>query len=459
MPGDATTESAPPASDASTASRLSEWAFMLRALQHRNYRLFFMGQGVSLVGTWLTTTATSWLVVRIAMREGTVEAATLLGAVRFAAQVPMSALAPAAGVLVDRWNRHRVLMMTQALSMLQSAALAALTFSHRINVANLVGLCIFQGVINAFDAPARQAFVVEIVDRRDDVPNAIALNSSMFNGARLIGPAIAGILIAKIGEAACFTIDAVSYLAVLIALMMMHLKKRPVIAASHSMWKDMREGVAYAAGFPPVRALLALAGFISLTVAAFQTLMPIFALRVSVEHGAMAFGFLGAATGVGALGGAVFLASRRTVRGLGRVVATAAMLAGVSMFAFGLIRSFPLMLALGALTGYGMIVNFAGCNTMLQTIVEDRMRARLMSFFVVAIMGAAPLGSLVSGWIADRIGASGTMMIAGGISVAAAAYFLTRLPALRELIRPIYISKGIIPEVATGLDERSASPQ
>ena len=430
---------------------------MLRALAHRNYRLFFLGQGVSLVGTWLSTTATSWLVLRLAWQEGAVQAATVLGAVRFAAQVPMSALAPAAGVLVDRWNRHRVLVVTQALSMVQSTALAVLTITGRINVANIIVLSIFQGLINAFDAPARQAFVVEIVDRRDDLPNAIALNSSMFNGARLIGPAIAGILIAKIGEAACFTIDAVSYLAVLIALLMMQLKPRTKFPIEHSVVRQMRDGFAYAVGFPPVRALLVLAGLLSLTVAAFQTLMPIFAMRISVEHGAMVFGFLGAATGVGALSGAVFLASRRTVVGLGRVVATAALLTGVAMIGFALMRSLPLMLFMGAMAGYGMIVNVAGCNTMLQTIVEDRMRARLMSFFVVAIMGAAPLGSLVSGWLADRIGAPATTVIAGLCSVAGAIFFLMRLPGLRKLIRPIYIQKGILPEVASGLDEQSTT--
>ena len=376
---------------------------MLRALAHRNYRLFFVGQGVSLVGTWLTTTATSWLVLRLAQREGALHAATVLGAVRFAAQVPMSALAPAAGVLVDRWNRHRVLVATQALSLVQSAALAFLTITGKINIANIIGLSIFQGLINAFDAPARQAFVVEIVDRRDDLPNAIALNSSMFNGARLVGPAIAGILIAKIGEAACFTIDAVSYLAVLIALLMMTLKPCVKYPVEHSIMRQMRDGVAYVVGFPPVRALLVLAALISLTISAFQTLMPIFALQISVEHGAMVFGFLGGATGVGALAGATFLASRRSVRGLGRIVATAAMLAGVSMIGFALMRSFPLMLIMGALTGYGMIVNFAGCNTMLQTMVDDHMRGRLMSFFVLAIMGAAPLGSLISGCVEEDV--------------------------------------------------------
>jgi MFS family permease len=432
--------------------KVSGLKFMLRALRYPNYRLFFAGQGVSLVGTWLSATATSWLVLRLAQEGHVLRAATVLGVVRFAAQIPMSILAPFAGVLIDRWNRHQVLVWTQALSMLQSVALAWLTFSGHINVAQIIALSIFQGLINAFDAPARQAFVVELVENRADLPNAIALNSSMFNGARLLGPAIAGIMIFKLGEAMCFTIDAISYLAVLLALLMMRLRTAEVEIVRKGAWRELREGLAYAVGFTPVRALLLLSALISLTVGAFQTLMPIFADNVAQPgQGSWVFGFMGAAVGVGALGGAIYLASRRTVVGLGRVIAAAAALAGAGMMAFAATGNLPLMFVTCVFAGFGMIVTFAASNTLLQTIVEDDMRGRLMSFFVLAVMGAAPLGSLVCGWIADRAGESRTVIGAGAVSIMGAVIFLLQIPALRTIIRPIYIRKGIIPEVAAGL--------
>lgn len=426
--------------------------FMLRALRHRNYRIFFVGQGLSLIGTWLTTTATSWLVLSLARKGAWLEAATLLGIIRFASQAPMSILAPFAGVLIDRWNRHHVLIATQFLSMMQSVMLAWLTFRHTINVPWLIGLSIFQGVVNAFDAPARQAFVVEMVDDREDLANAIALNSSMFNGARLLGPAVGGILIASVGEAVCFTIDAVSYLAVLIALLMMKLLPREVHPRPASAWKELSDGFKYALGFEPVRALLLLAGFISFTVASLQTLLPIFADSVAPPtHGAAVYGFLGAAQGVGALAGAIYLASRRTVVGLGRVIAFTAALAGASMIAFASVNSLQVMLFTGVLAGFGSIVTFAASNTLLQTIVEDDMRARLMSFFVLAIMGAAPLGSLAAGWVADRAGSSRTVIAAGILSMIASGLFYLRIPILRPLVREIYVRKGILPQVAEGL--------
>lgn len=430
------------------ASEPSMLRFMLRALRHRNYRLFFIGQGVSLIGTWLSSTATLWLVFQLARESAALQAATVLGVVRFAGMMPMSLIAPAAGVLVDRWSRHRVLAWTQGLSMLQSIALAALTFSHVVNVTHVVLLSIFQGVVNAFDAPARQAFVVEIIADRRDLPNAIALNSSMFNGARLVGPAIAGLIIAKVGEggeAWCFAIDAVSYAAVLIALLMMRLTPHAPRVVEHSIWRELKEGFTYATGFPPVRALLLLAALLSLTIMAFQTLMPIFANDVSEVRGPAIYGFLGAATGVGALGGAIFLATRRTVLGLGRSIAMSSVLAGLAMVGFSMTRSLPLMLLACPLAGLGMIVTFAASNTLLQTIVDDHMRARLMSFFVLAVMGAAPLGSLVCGWLADRIGESRTVLLAGVVTVLGGIIFFIRLPAWRAVVRPIYIRKGILP--------------
>jgi MFS family permease len=313
-------------------------------------------------------------------------------------------------------------------------------------------LSLFQGLVNAFDAPARQAFVVEMVEDRADLPNAIALNSSMFNGARLLGPAIAGILTWKVGEAMCFTIDAVSYLAVLVALLMMTLKPHAPQINQQGAWRALREGFAYAMGFAPVTALLLLAAVISFTVAVFQTLLPLFADAVaSPGQGAAAFGFLGTAIGVGALAGALYLATRRTVVGLGTVIAISAALSGAAMIGFAVTHELWLMLMTCAISGFGMIVTFAASNTVLQTLVEDDMRGRLMSFFVVAVMGAAPLGSLAGGWLADRIGNEAALVYSGIASMIVAAVFMIKLPSLRAMVRPILVRKGVIPEVAEGL--------
>jgi MFS family permease len=431
-------------------------AFMLRALRYRNYRLFFFGQGLSLIGSWLTTTATSWLVYRLAQGNPLVRAAMVLGVVRFAGQIPMFLTTPIAGVLVDRWDRHRVIVVTQILSLLQSGLLAVLTLMHKITVPQLVWLNVFQGFINAFDAPARQAFVVEMIEGREDLPNAIALNSSMFNGARLLGPAIAGLLIAATNEGICFAIDTVSYFAVIVALLLMHVKRSPAPVERKHPLQELREGFKYAFGFPPVRAILLLAGIVSLAVSAYQTLLPLFVDHLENEdHGARVFGYLGTAIGVGALGGAIYLASRRSVVGLGRIIALASALIGVSLIAFAYVHMLWLGLLLAAISGLGSIISFAAGNTMLQAIVDDHMRGRLMSFYIMAVMGTAPLGALVAGWLAtpDRLGESLTVAICGLISIGAAIFFLLKLKMLRKLVRPIYVKKGIIPEVATGLQQ------
>jgi MFS family permease len=437
---------------ASLANNASGLRFMLRALAYRNYRLFFLGQGVSLIGTWITTIATSWLVLRLAQGSIVTKAATVLGVVRFAGQIPMFLLGPPAGVLVDRTDRHRVLVATQVLSMLQSAALAYLAFSGHITISHIVLLSIFQGAVNAFDAAARQAFVVEMVERREDLPNAIALNSSMFNGARLIGPAVAGLLIARFSEALCFLIDAISYLAVIISLLMMTVPRRKPRAHESHPLREMSEGFGYAFGFPPVRAILLLTAWISFTVAAYQTLMPLFADKLAPPgHGAAVFGFMGTAVGVGALAGAVYLASRRSVIGLGRAVAISSIVIGGAISVFAISTALWLTMAVAIVGGFVMIIVFAAGNTMLQTIVDDEMRGRLMSFFITAVMGASPLGSVAAGWLADRIGTERTVLFAGVASSAAGLLFLVKLPALRNMVRPIYVRKGIIPEVATGL--------
>ena len=416
-----------------------------RALRFRNYRLFFFGQLVSLIGTWMTTVATAWLVYRLS------GSAALLGLVAFSSQIPAFLIAPVAGVLVDRWNRRRVLIVTQALAMLQSFALAALAISGAITVPHILVLCILQGLINAFDIPARQAFVMDVVDDPSDLANAIALNSTVFNGARLIGPAIAGVLVAWVGEGSCFVIDGVSYLAVIVALAAMRLAARPQPVHSRSVARDLRDGLKYISQFPPIRALLQLVALVSLLGIPYGVLMPVFAREI-LHGGPGTLGLLMASSGLGATVGALYLASRRTVLGLGRVIVFMTALFGVSLVAFACSRNLWLSVALMAVGGFGMLVQMAASNTIIQTIVDEDKRGRVMSFYAMAFMGMAPFGSLLAGSLASRIGAPRTLMIGGVGCLGAAALFAAQLPELREFIRPIYIKKGILPQVATGLE-------
>lgn len=420
------------------------WRFLLRALGHRNYRLFFAGQSVSLIGTWLTRVATSWLVYRLS------GSAMMLGIIGFCGQLPTFLLGPFAGVMVDRWNRHRVLVVTQVLAMLQSFALAGLAMTGHITVFHVAWLSVVQGLINAFDMPARQAFVVEMVEDRADLPNAIALNSSMFNGARLLGPSVAGALIAWVGEGGCFLIDGFSYLAVIASLLAMRLAVRPRERRTQHVLTELKEGFDYAFRFPPIRAVLGLLALVSLMGMPFTVLMPVMASQV-LHGGPNTLGFLMAASGMGALVGAVFLASRRTVRGFGAVIVYTAASFGVGLVAFALSRSVALSLVTMLLCGFGMMVTMAASNTVLQTIVEERMRGRLMSFYAMAFMGTAPFGSLLAGSMAARIGAPATIAIGGGACLVGAVWVRVKLPRLREQVRPIYQRLGILPEVASGM--------
>jgi MFS family permease len=429
-------------STAAPASRPSGGAgFMVRALRHRNYRLFFSGQSVSLVGTWMTKIATSWLVYRLT------HSALLLGLVGFAGQIPSFLLAPFAGVLIDRWSRHRLLVVTQVLAMLQSAALAVLALTGVINIWHVLALSLFQGVINSFDMPARQSFVVEMVEDRADLSNAIALNSSMVTAARLLGPSIGGVLIAAVGEGWCFFWDAVSYVAVIASLLLMRLQPRPRRASEKpKVLPELREGLAYVAASPPIRSILLLLALVSLVGMPYTVLMPVFASTI-LHGGPHTLGFLMAATGVGALFGAVFLARRRSVLGLGKVIPTTAALFGASLAAFSLSRFLGLSLVLLVVTGIGYMVTMSASNTVLQTLVEDGKRGRVMSLYTMAIMGMMPFGSLLAGGLASRIGAPSTLLIGGLGCIAAALWFVLLLPRLRLLVRPIYIEMGILPAV------------
>jgi len=396
----------------------------------------------------MTRLATSWLVYRLT------NSAFLLGFIGFAGQIPTFLLAPFAGVWVDRWDRHRVLIVTQALSMIQSFWLAALALTHRTTFWDIFWLSIFQGAINAFDMPARQAFVTQMVDSREDLPNAIALNSSMVNASRLIGPSIAGVVIAAVGEGWCFFIDGVSYIAVIISLLLMQIIARKAGRKRESVIVELREGWRYVSRFKPVRAILLLLALVSLFGMPYTVLMPIFARDV-LHGGPHTLGFLTGATGVGALVSAAYLATRKTVLGLGKVIPIVTMIFGAALIGFGLSRWLPPSMILLLFAGFGMMQQMAASNTILQTIVDEDMRGRVMAFYSMAFVGMAPFGSLVAGALAARIGAPLTVIISGTACVAGALVFLTQLPSIRALVRPIYVRLGIVPEVAAGVQHAS----
>jgi MFS family permease len=410
---------------------------LTRAFASRNYRLFFGGQSISLVGTWITRIATSWLVYRL---TGSV---LLLGVVGFCGQIPTLLLAPFAGVLVDRWNRHRILVVTQAFSLAQSAALAILTLAGVITVTHVLLLQLVQGIINAFDTPARQAFVSEMVEDRADLPNAIALNSSMVNGSRILGPSIGGVVIAAVGEGWCFALDALSYVAVIGSLLAMRLTARPLPPRGTRMRDELVTGFRYVTGFVPVRSALLLLSLVSIMGMPYTVLMP--AISTNVLHGGPhTLGFLMTAAGVGALGGALYLASRRSVLGLGRAMAVAATTFGAGLIAFSLSRVLWLSLLVLPIVGAGMMITMAATNTIIQTIVSEELRGRVMAFYAMAFLGTAPIGSLLAGVAADRIGPQGTVLVGGASCIVAGVWFGLRLPLLRELVRPIYVERGIL---------------
>jgi len=416
----------------------------LRALRYRNYRLFFSGQSLSLIGTWMQQVALGWLVYRLT------DSAFLLGLVGFSSQIPTFIFASVAGVLADRYNKHKILIITQALAMIQAFILAFLTLSDAIQIWHILTLSLLSGLINAFDMPTRQSFVIEMVEDRNDLPNAIALNSSMFNAARLIGPTVAGILITVIGKRFCFLVNALSYLTVIVALLMM--KIEPMIAAQkkEKVLEGMKEGIKYAYNFKPIRTLLLLIAMVSLVGMPHTVLMPVFAR--DILHGdAHTLGFLFGAVGTGALIGAIYLASRKSVLGLGRWIAIAASIFSLGLLFFSFSRNIYLSVGLMLFTGFGMMMQMASTNTLLQTLVDDDKRGRVMSLYVMAFMGTAPFGSFMAGTLASTIGAPLTVMSSGIICLTGAFIFYRNLPSLRKHIRPIYIQKGILPEVSTGL--------
>jgi MFS family permease len=426
-----------------------------RALRYRNFQLFFAGQSISLIGTWMTRVATAWLVYRLT------HSALLLGTVSFAGQIPTFLLAPFAGVWVDRLNKRRVLVWTQTILMVQSFALAALTLSGHITIHWILGLSILQGCVNAFDMPGRQSFLVQMVEDRADLGNAIAINSSMVNMARLVGPSIAGFIIAASSEGWCFLIDGVSYIAVIASLVAMHVRPQPVRRAQTSTWTELKEGWSYVTGFLPIRTILLLFAVVSLMGMPYMVLMPIFADRV-LHGGPHLLGFLTGASGVGALISAFSLAVRKTVRGLIRMIPLAAMVFGLSLVGFGLSEITWLSMILVLFAGMGMMQGMAASNTMVQTLVPEDKRGRVMSYYTMAFMGMAPFGALLAGTMANAlptwtfmlhgsthaiVGPQWTVMMNGFAVLAGGLWFATRLPAVKREMRPIFMELGIIPAV------------
>lgn len=378
----------------------------------------------------MTQVATIWLVYQLT------NSALLLGIVGFVGQIPSFFLAPFGGVLVDRFNRHRILVITQILAMLQSLALAALALTGIINIWHIIFLSILQGVINAFDAPARQALVPEIVEKKEDLASAIALNSSLVNGGRLIGPSIAGLLIATVGSGVCFLIDGVSYIAVLAALLAMQLKPRKLVVTTANPLERLKEGFTYAFGFPPIRSILLLLALFSFMGMSNTILMPIFATEV-LHGGPQTLGFLMAASGVGALIGAIYLTSRQSVLGLVKIIAFSPAILGIGLIIFSLSRVFWFSLLIMLLIGFGSILEIASSNTFIQTIIEDDKRGRVMSLWTMSFIGIVPMGNLFAGTLASLIGAPNTLMISGSFCILGSLVFAKQLPALSRLLQPI----------------------
>lgn len=433
------------AKPAQTAGISHAW----RALRHRNFRLFFGGQTISLIGTWMTRIATSWLVYRLT------KSALLLGTVGFAGQIPTFLLAPIAGVIVDRIDRRTVLVWTQALAMLQSLLLAALTLSHRITVGEILALSAMQGIINAFDMPGRQSFMIRMVENREDLSNAIAINSSMVNVARLIGPSLAGIIIAATNEGWCFLIDGLSYIAVIFSLLMMRLRRERQETHGATMVEQLRQGWVYVGNSIPIRSILMLFALLSLMGWPFMVLMPIFAANV-LKGGASTQGFLMGAVGVGSLLSALTLVVRKSVRGLTKIIPIGASIFGVGLIAFGLSHAFWLSMVMMFVTGFGMMQGLTTSNTILQTLVDEKMRGRVMSYYTMAFVGMAPFGSLLAGAMAHAIGAPHTVIVSGVACILGGLWFWTRLPRIRKEMRPIYEKLGIVPVREEALLEEAA---
>jgi len=410
------------------------------SLQSKNYRLYFTGQGISLIGTWMQTVAMSWLVYRL---TGSL---FLLGLVGFTSQFPSFIISPFAGVLTDRFNRRRIMMLTQVLFMVQALLISILVLANVIEVWHIVALSLVFGFITAFDAPARQSLVIELIDKPENLSNAIALNSAMFNGARLIGPAIAGLLISVVGEGYCFLINALSYIAVITSLLMMHIKETERPETNENIREGLKSGWQYTFGFMPIRTLLILLAIIGLVGIPYVTLMPAYAKEI-LKGGSHTLGFLMSASGAGAFIAALYLASRKTVIGLGKIIAFNTIVFGLGLIAVSFSSTLWFALAIMFLIGVNMIASIASVNTLIQTLADEDKRGRVMSFYAMALMGMNPIGNLCAGSIASAIGVPMTLLFGGIITLGTGIWFETIRPSIRKYTFPVYERKGIINKV------------
>jgi MFS family permease len=414
-------------------------ALTLRALRHRNFALFTAGQMCALIGYWMQHIAQSWLLYRLT------DSATLLGVLGFAGSLPILLLAPLAGLWSDRVNLHRAMFATQILEMLQAVALAALALSGLIAPWHIIALSMTLGILVAIELPLRHAYLLELVGAREDLANAVAVTSLMANTGRLVGPALAGVAIAWIGEGGCFLLNALSFVAVIVTFLMIRVQPSERPASRPPLWHDMREGVAYAWGFLPIRLLLLTLALVALLATPYITLMPVL-VREVFHGGAEHMGFLVGAGGLGAVAGTLYLASRHNVRGLVRLIVIASLTAGGALVLLAWSGSVWLAAPLIAAIGFGILVTSVSTNMILQTIVDDDKRGRVMSFYTAAFLGMTPFGSLLAGSLADVVGVSVTLTLGGIACAAGAIYLARRRPQLRAHIRPIYARLGIVPK-------------
>lgn len=409
----------------------------LRALRSRSFQIFFAGQFIYLVGSWMQTVAMSWLVYRLS------GSAWLLGVTTGAQQLPMLFLSPVAGVWADRANRRKLLVLIQSLAGFQAFTLAILTFGGLIEIYQLIALALLLGVVNSFETPTRQAFLLEMLETKQDLPNAIALQSMVFQGARFLGPSIAGIILAASNEAWCFLLNGISYFAIVGAYAVIRVKPAHATGIQPEWWRQLLHGFRYAFGFLGTRRLLLLLCAMGFFSAPWSSLMPIFAAQ-TFGGDSKTYGFLISAVGMGAIAGTLFLALRASVRGLGRVVAVTSITAGLALSAFALSHVLWLSLLLLAIFGFGLVVTAASTNTILQSVADEDKRARVISLYVMSFLGLAPIGNFVAGAVAESIGAHRTLLLSGIAIVIAAAAFAAGLKSWAEAVRPVYVRQGII---------------
>jgi MFS family permease len=428
-------------------SAKNQFKLAFRALRHKNFKLFVSGQSLSLIGTWIQRVAMIWLVYRLT------NSAFMLGIIGFSGQLPLFLVAPFAGVLADKSNRHKLLLYTQSLALVQALVLSLLVFTNVVQIWQLIVLSVILGIINAFDMPIRQAFVSEMIDnKKEDLGNAIAFNSSMVNAARLIGPSVAGILIATVGEGWCFLINALSFFAVVFSLLKMKVEPVEHSYRESRVFKELSEGFKYTFGFEPIRYLIILLGVVSLMSTSITLLAPVIAKKY-LGGGADTFGFLMSAYGSGALLGAFYLLNKKNVLGLGGLISIAVSVLGIGLIIFSFSRMFVLSMVIMAVAGLGLMLHIASTNTLLQTLSEESKRGRVMSFYSMAFRGMSPFGSILAGGLGSSIGAPATILLSGSVCFISAVLYRIKLPLIRKLVRPIYQNMGILPQIAEGVEQ------